>query len=724
MRLSYFNLMGELINLNSITYNGLITKEDILKHVTQEDVFSYYLKDDASNLGVFHSPLRDDNIPSFALYFHRDERNVIMFRDFATNDTGDFVVLVMKMFNVNYPEALKKIAFDLGLSALNVDLQKATVNYTRIVTKEKVELGIKTKSNKSILLSTLHIINTDSGNNREVFAGFTPSKIVVMDEVMKSIFLEAIEGLIPALVGSDGGIRAHVVLSGTAGTEELSADGIKALSDPETYGILPMQWDILERGVNKEYNTWEEDKQRPFGTFIPGQCRVDMPKIESTLADYLGKPHSEELKKIKIKDKPFLQGYLIETKVSPDLKRTIKEIPVGKPVLDAPEIPESITKIPYQEKSITKAGPTKEELRKDINEKALVKNAFGENVEGSVREIDTEEGKLLQRYLKTRDVSSDMPQLTPDKEIPFGKSVLDKPEIPEFTTSTPYEAGRQLVTETNVPIKDAETFRKSLGTILDDAEKTKFGDAGLFDSIRGEVSSSINKTSDKLAELNPRLEILKDLTDVLSFKYRDKKGNTMALSSALERVKNGSLSGTVFKNELLEPAIAELEKVNPTLASKMKKELTNVVEEFDLAKDYEDKLKNSLQVTSMLSTGLGAFQGAANLGGLMAGKVLKRTDGKIPGSIAVNDPKLYSRMYPEYKKATSEETPDAFSRRIYSYNNEQLNQVADKLVADPSLLHLANKLKKAVVENDRMGKNAAQFLIAQDPRTKKLLKEE
>ncbi len=135
--------MGELINLNSITYNGLITKEDILKHVTQEDVFSYYLKDDASNLGVFHSPLRDDNIPSFALYFHRDERNVIMFRDFATNDTGDFVVLVMKMFNVNYPEALKKIAFDLGLSALNVDLQKATVNYTRIVTKEKVELGIK-----------------------------------------------------------------------------------------------------------------------------------------------------------------------------------------------------------------------------------------------------------------------------------------------------------------------------------------------------------------------------------------------------------------------------------------------------------------------------------------------------------------------------------------------------------------------------------------------------
>ena len=195
---------------------------------------------------------------------------------------------------------LEQLAKNFKIDNLNKNPAFRVYNITNDWTK-KVELGIKTKANKSILLSTLHIINTDSGNNKEIFAGFTPTSIVVLDEAMKSSFLEALEGLIPALVATDGSLRAHVVLSGTAGTEELSADGIKALADPETYSILPMQWDILERGISPEYITWEEDKQKPFGTFIPGQCRVDMPKIDSNLADYLGLPNAKELRKIKIK---------------------------------------------------------------------------------------------------------------------------------------------------------------------------------------------------------------------------------------------------------------------------------------------------------------------------------------------------------------------------------------------------------------------------------------
>lgn len=195
---------------------------------------------------------------------------------------------------------LEQLAKNFKIDNLNKNPAFRVFNVTNDWSK-KVELGIKTKGNKTILLSTLHIINTDSGNNKEIFAGFTPTSIVVLDEALKSDFLEAVESLIPALVGVDGSLRARMVVSGTAGTEALSADGVKALSDPETYGIMPMQWDILERGVDPEYITWEEDKLKPFGSFIPGQCRVDMPKIESTLAEYLGKPESEELRKIKIK---------------------------------------------------------------------------------------------------------------------------------------------------------------------------------------------------------------------------------------------------------------------------------------------------------------------------------------------------------------------------------------------------------------------------------------
>jgi hypothetical protein len=163
---------------------------------------------------------------------------------------------------------------------------------------KKIEIGIKTKTQKTIPLSTLNIINTDDGNNKEIFAGYTPD-LVVIDEAMKSKFLEALEGLIPAMQGADGMIRAFGILSGTGGSEKLSEDGYKALSDPATYDILPMQWSILERGVDEKFITWKEDKKRPFGTFIPGQCRVDMPKVKGNLADYLG-VDSPSLRKIKI----------------------------------------------------------------------------------------------------------------------------------------------------------------------------------------------------------------------------------------------------------------------------------------------------------------------------------------------------------------------------------------------------------------------------------------
>ena len=163
---------------------------------------------------------------------------------------------------------------------------------------KKVEIGIKTKTQKTIPLSTLHIINTDDGNNKEIFAGYTPD-LVVIDEAMKAKITEALEGLIPAMQGTDGMIRAFGILSGTGGSEKLSEDGYRMLSDPTTYDILPMQWQILERGVDEKFITWKEDKKRPFGTFIPGQCRVDMPKIKGNLADYLG-VDSPSLRKISI----------------------------------------------------------------------------------------------------------------------------------------------------------------------------------------------------------------------------------------------------------------------------------------------------------------------------------------------------------------------------------------------------------------------------------------
>ena len=133
----------EKLDLNSIMFNELISRDDILNYTSQEQIYSHYLGEKVDSLGVFHSPLREDNIPSFALYFHRVERSVLMFKDFATGDSGDFVVLVMKMFNLGYYEALWKIAYDMNITNLNVQATKTAVSYTKIVQKERVDLGVK-----------------------------------------------------------------------------------------------------------------------------------------------------------------------------------------------------------------------------------------------------------------------------------------------------------------------------------------------------------------------------------------------------------------------------------------------------------------------------------------------------------------------------------------------------------------------------------------------------
>jgi len=166
--------------------------------------------------------------------------------------------------------------------------------------KDQVQIGLKSKNNKTLLLSTLNIVNTSSGNAVEILAGYTPDEFLY-DEAMKGKFIEALQGLKPALKGSEGLIRCFGIMSATGGDEALSADGVTLLNDPEGNSVLPMDWDLLERGVPEEFRSWEEDKNRPFTTFIPGHMCVDMPKLDSTLGDYIGRPDSEALKRIKLR---------------------------------------------------------------------------------------------------------------------------------------------------------------------------------------------------------------------------------------------------------------------------------------------------------------------------------------------------------------------------------------------------------------------------------------
>lgn len=92
---------------------------------------------------------------------------------------------------------------------------------------KRVELGIKTKDNKSIVNSFLKIINMDGGtkSKSEIFAGLTPDAVII-DEVMKLPFSSQLDGLKPA-IDQPAGKRCVVILAGCVckGTKVFDAKG-------------------------------------------------------------------------------------------------------------------------------------------------------------------------------------------------------------------------------------------------------------------------------------------------------------------------------------------------------------------------------------------------------------------------------------------------------------------------------------------------------------------
>jgi 5S rRNA maturation endonuclease (ribonuclease M5) len=138
--------MGKL-DLNSIIFNEHLTKQDVLQQVTQEEIYSFYTGESITGNTILSSPLREDNVPSFALFYHRNEPNVLMFKDFATKETGDVIVFVSKLFAITYYQALLKIAYDFNLSSIEMNANR---NYyqgiTRITRKEQILIEVKNRN--------------------------------------------------------------------------------------------------------------------------------------------------------------------------------------------------------------------------------------------------------------------------------------------------------------------------------------------------------------------------------------------------------------------------------------------------------------------------------------------------------------------------------------------------------------------------------------------------
>ena len=69
-----------------------------------------------------------------------------MFNDLATKDCGDCFVFVCKCYGLPFKDALHKIAFDFGLSDIEVSAEKRQLIHSKkIIQKEVVKIGIKSR---------------------------------------------------------------------------------------------------------------------------------------------------------------------------------------------------------------------------------------------------------------------------------------------------------------------------------------------------------------------------------------------------------------------------------------------------------------------------------------------------------------------------------------------------------------------------------------------------
>ena len=88
-----------------------LTLEKILSLVDEYHIFTYYLGKQFKVNKPISSPFREDKNPSWVIF--RGKNGDLMYKDFATGDSGDVVDFVRQMFDLKYMQTLQKIWEDI-----------------------------------------------------------------------------------------------------------------------------------------------------------------------------------------------------------------------------------------------------------------------------------------------------------------------------------------------------------------------------------------------------------------------------------------------------------------------------------------------------------------------------------------------------------------------------------------------------------------------------------
>jgi hypothetical protein len=88
-----------------------LTFEGLLKKTNEEYMYSLYLGYSPETKKMYKSPFNDERTPSFNFYY---KNNRLRFKDYSSNNTGTVIDLIMKLYNLDYLQALIKLDNDLN----------------------------------------------------------------------------------------------------------------------------------------------------------------------------------------------------------------------------------------------------------------------------------------------------------------------------------------------------------------------------------------------------------------------------------------------------------------------------------------------------------------------------------------------------------------------------------------------------------------------------------
>lgn len=119
-----------------------ITKELLLNRLSEESIMEHYLGVQVRK-GLFISPLRKDTRPTCSFY-RSNKTGRLIFKDFGTDFSGDFVTVVMHKFCCSYGKALQTIANDFGIvSNKHLTVNQPLIQYSNTKFEETSDAQIQ-----------------------------------------------------------------------------------------------------------------------------------------------------------------------------------------------------------------------------------------------------------------------------------------------------------------------------------------------------------------------------------------------------------------------------------------------------------------------------------------------------------------------------------------------------------------------------------------------------